>query len=520
MWVLILRIAGMEPKEISLKPGSTTVGRDKICGLFINDVGASREHALITYNDEEEIVSIYDLESTNGTFVNQEKLEAPYQLRSGDRIRIGSSLIMVKRYSDIESYRIGMSHASYTRELLSQAADYQSALMYEVAQQLNEVADIKGGLEKISSLMKIAMGADTCEIILRSQFSRIQDFKISESFVQEMLGTNTAVLFPDGSKEWFTDAVSELESKKIRSAICVPIILNQEIVGLIYLDKTQSEGRNFERTDIHLAVAISHQTALTIHRMNLVEQLGEETKIRETLSRFVSPQETEYLLKDVLSMGQLPGLSNRHAAILFTDMAESTRLAENLGSQEFGKILNQFYLDITNIIFKYHGIVRYLGDGVMAVFLTQEDVGTISNVAVKTGLEILRHVESSQIPVTIGVTIKSGEVVVGYVGNTERVEFTVLGDAVNVAHGMQKRARPNKLLVGSEIAEHIKNIENFSVETKEPLKIKQRKGLIDIFEVQEKETKELDAVPVLRMRSGTRELISDFPQRNPSNSQS
>jgi adenylate cyclase len=512
MWVLILRIAGLEPKEYNIKPGSTTIGRDQSCDVFINDPGSSREHALITYNDQEEIVSLYDLESTNGTFVNQQKMDAPYRLRNGDRIRIGSSLLIVKRYMENDRNQAGMNHESYTRELLSQAVDYHSALMYEVAQQLCEIVDINTGLRKIVSLMKIAMGADNCEIIMETQFSRLQDFQIPELIVQEMLATKTAILFPDGSKEWLSVADEDLESRAIRSAICVPLLLNKDIIGLIYLDKVQPKARNFDGNDIHLAVAISHQTALTIQRMNLMEQLSEETKIRQTLLRFVSPQETEYLLKDVLSIGQLPGLSRRSATILFADIAESTRLAEKLGAQKFGEILNQFYLDVTNIIFKYNGIVRYLGDGVMAIFLTQGETSTISRVAVSTGLEILRYVETSKIPVTIGVTIKSGEVVVGYVGNDERVEFTVLGDAVNVAHGMQSYARPNKLLVGPEIVDFIKLNKNYHLRPLAPIRIKHREGLVEVYEVLKKGPIDSDTIPISRMRSGTSELIRELPQ--------
>lgn len=513
MWLVVLRIAGAESKEYVLQPGSTNIGRDQDNDIFINDPASSREHALITYNDKEEIVTLYDLESTNGTFVNQQKLSAPYRLKSGDRIRIGSSLLVIKKYAKNGDKQSGRDHSSYTRELLSQAVDYHTALMYEVAQKLNEVADIPDALRKVSALMEVAMGAEKCEIVQAANFDNLEDFQIPAFIAQQMLDTKSGIVFPDRSKKYSSDQDTTMQTGRIRSALCVPVILEKEIIALIYLEKAKVESRDFDRDDLHLVVAISHQIALTVNRMNLIEQLSEETKIRQTLLRFVSPQETEFLLKDGLSVGQLPGLSNQSATILFADISSSTRLAEKLGAQEFGEILNKFYLDVTEIIFKFNGIVRYLGDGVMAIFLSRGAKSLNSKVAINTGLEILRYIEASQIPVTIGVTIKSGEVVVGYVGNADRVEFTVLGDSVNVAHGMQSYARPNRLIVGAEIVESIQGAKEYNIREIPPIKLKNRNGLVEVFEILEKNTVGVDTIPVARMRKGTSELIRMLPQR-------
>lgn len=133
MWLIILRIAGMKPQDYIIEPGSTNIGRDQSCDICITDPASSREHALITYNEIEEIVNLYDLESTNGTFVYHQKLAAPYRLRSGDHIRIGSSLLIVRKYDKQKTHQEEQAHSTYTRELLSQTVDYHMALMYEVA---------------------------------------------------------------------------------------------------------------------------------------------------------------------------------------------------------------------------------------------------------------------------------------------------------------------------------------------------------------------------------------------------
>jgi len=484
MWILILRVAGLEPREFLVKPGDTTIGRGMGCDIVISDPSASREHAMITYDELGEIATVHDLESTNGTYINQSKIEAPYRLLADDRIRIGSSLIIAKRFESGEPINEPLASATYTRDLLLQAVDYHAVLMYEVAQQLNSVVEIDEALKKVSTLMKIAMGADQCIVVLAKQFDALKQNEIPTSIARRVINSKTAIIIPDSSEKVSDTKVSDSAFLlHVHSALCVPVVLNNDLVGIIYLDKRKEKTRKFDHDDLHLAIAISHQAALTIHRMNLMEQLREELKVRQVLQRFVSPRETEYLLKDVMSVQQLPGLSNESASVLFTDIENSTGLAEKLGPTKFGEMLDTFYLMLTEIAFKYQGIIRYQGDGALATFLSQGNLAQTAKIAVQAGLEILKYVAMSPDRFDIGVTINSGEIVAGYVGNAERVEFTVLGDIVNVAHGMQPYARPNRLLIGKGTVESLQIRNSKNIRQLKPIQVKNRTGLVEIFEI-------------------------------------
>ena len=484
MWILILRVAGLEPREFLVKPGDMTIGRGMGCDIVISDPSASREHAMITYDEKGDAATLHDLESTNGTYINQSKVEAPYRLLTDDRIRIGSSLIIAKRYESGKPIKESSGSATYTRDLLLQAVDYHAVLMYEVAQQLNSVVEIDEALRKVSTLMKIAMGADQCVVVLAKQFYELKQIEIPTSIARRVINSKTAIIVPDSPEKGVDTRSSDSAMLlNVHSALCVPVILNNSLVGIIYLDKRKEKTRKFDRDDLHLAIAISHQAALTIHRMNLMEQLREELKVRQVLQRFVSPRETEYLLKDVVSIGQLPGLSNESASVLFTDIVNSTGLAEKLGPVNFGQMLDTFYLMLTEIVFKYQGIIRYQGDGVIATFLSQGDLAKTAKIAIQAGLEILKYVAMSPDRFDVGVTINSGEVVAGYVGNAERVEFTVLGDIVNVAHGMQQSARPNRLVIGKGTVESLQIWKSKNIRQLEPIQVKNRSGLVEIFEI-------------------------------------
>jgi len=241
----------------------------------------------------------------------------------------------------------------------------------------------------------------------------------------------------------------------------------------------------FAKNDLEVAIAISHQASLVIQRMQLLERVQEEQNIRQVLQRFISPQEAEFLSKNFDVGTQLPGLSEKKVSVMFVDVAESTALAEKLSPQKFGELLNAFYLAITDIIFAHDGVVRYLGDGVMAVFGM---VGAQTKFEIKSaraGLAILSklgyHLEGFGVEFIVGISIASGQAVLGYVGTDQRVEFTVLGDTVNLAARLQQYARPNRLLVDTQTVEALE--ERFLVRKLRPIKVRGRQTEDPIFEV-------------------------------------
>ena len=246
MWILILRVAGLEPREFLVKPGDTTIGRGMGCDIVISDPSASREHAMITYDELGEIATVHDLESTNGTYINQSKIEAPYRLLADDRIRIGSSLIIAKRFESGEPINEPLASATYTRDLLLQAVDYHAVLMYEVAQQLNSVVEIDEALRKVSTLMKIAMGADQCIVVLAKQFDALKQNEIPTSIARRVINSKTAIIIPDSSEKVSDTKVSDSAFLlHVHSALCVPVVLNNDLVGIIYLDKRKEKTRKY-----------------------------------------------------------------------------------------------------------------------------------------------------------------------------------------------------------------------------------------------------------------------------------
>jgi len=485
MWLLTIRVPGKEPQKYTLKPGGNTIGRHPNNDIVIAEPSASRQHARIDYNRSTDTALLQDLTSTNGTYINRRRLSYTYRLQHLDMIRIGSSTINVVIRGTDEPLDTVRGPQKFTRERLLEALDHHTVLMYQISERLNTVMNLSDCLEEIAFLMKQAMGADKCKVILKEQFEEMEDFGFPSTLAQSAIMEKSAVVIPDMA---LSDASQDSESAtllKIRSALCVPIMAENEIMGLIYMYKSRPDSRPFTNTDLQVAIAISHQAALTIQRVYLLNKVQQEQSLRQMFQRFVSPQEVDYVLRDYDLHGTLPGLKERTISVLFADIADSTGLAETMGAQDFGKMLNNYYLGITDIIFENSGVVRYLGDGVLSVFGMSDEKLNHKLKALESGIAILNRMKnlSNEFdqPINLRLSVKSGRAVVGYVGTSERVEFTVLGDMVNVAKGMNSFAGPNSIVVGDKVYKTLSN--DFNMSKLDSIIIKGRKGQVKIYEV-------------------------------------
>ncbi|HEY61315.1 MAG TPA: FHA domain-containing protein [Anaerolineae bacterium] len=456
MWTLTIRSPSKAPEEYVLKVGRNTIGRKPDNDIVLPDVSASRLHAVIHYDDETDAIMIYDMGSTNGTYINRERLSRPQRLESGDIIRVGGTVLYINNRNTNE-YSLGyMGTRELTRDLLLESLDQNSVLLYEISRQLNTVVDIETALKKVSSLLKQAMGADKCVVILADEFSNIRNLGFPVSIAKATIKKKTATVIPGlgtGEKREISDSTILL---KIRSVLCAPVLAGDDVIALIYLYKTEPDSRPFDQRDLELAVAISHQAALTIQRTKLIEKIKNEQRVRQLFERFLAPKEVEIVLNDYIRTGSLPGLQERDAAVLIVDIENSTGLAERIDPKTFGEILDHYYQDVTDAVFEWGGVVKYQGDGVIAVFGFVKDQGNRPEErSVRAALSILDRLEITQSNFnegfSVGMGINAGKVVIGYIGSSQRVELTVLGDVVNTAFRLQSLARPNKIYIGPAV---------------------------------------------------------------------
>lgn len=469
MWRLSVSEPSTDSRVVELKNGKTTIGRNADNKIVLQDVSASRFHAEIFFDSERHAATITDLESTNGTYVNRQRIAGQILLHPEDIIRIGQAVIHVSSDADAQASAISPRRTHrFTRELLLESLDEHAVLLYEVSKRLNTITNLDEAIAEVRIMMKRTMAIDDCIIVHHSHFPEIEK------------------ILPGPAAK---NAILNRDADVTPTSMVVPIISGEEtMLGLLYFSKYRPGTRPFSRRDLQLAVAISHQIALTIQRMELMEKLREQENVQKLLTRFVPPDEARELIDDYTRTGRLPGLRQAKVSILFSDIAGSTALAEHVGAQRFAEILNLYYQDTTSIVFKHGGTVRYLGDGVMAIFEDRKqfkDGSLAEERAVRAGIEMLEKIQATDfgdgLAVIIGVAVHTGPAMVGYIGSNERMEFNALGDTVNVSFRMQELARPNRLVIGPATMAAI--VDKYQTRRIGAVALKGREKPIQVYEV-------------------------------------
>jgi adenylate cyclase len=155
-----------------------------------------------------------------------------------------------------------------------------------------------------------------------------------------------------------------------------------------------------------------------------------------------------------LCFGQIrehPGGAEVPIAVLFADIRGSTGIAERTSATSFGRLVQRFYRKAARAIDDHNGIIdKFLGDGIMVLFIPVITGELLALRAIETGEAILREVEDPELVaggVRVGVGVHAGEAFVGAIGSDDRLDFTALGDTVNVAARLGSDAGAGELLV-------------------------------------------------------------------------
>lgn len=185
------------------------------------------------------------------------------------------------------------------------------------------------------------------------------------------------------------------------------------------------------------------------------KQLAREAQVRSDLSRFLSPELVERAVSGELDM-RLGG-KRQEISVLFADVVAFTPLAEKRPAEETVAILNELFGLLTEIVFRHGGFVdKFIGDAVMAVFGAPAELSDHADKALACAEDMMRFMEVAavdfeqtyKVSLRMSIGVNSGEAVVGNIGSERRMDYTAIGDVVNVAARLETVAQPNQVLVG------------------------------------------------------------------------
>jgi class 3 adenylate cyclase len=244
------------------------------------------------------------------------------------------------------------------------------------------------------------------------------------------------------------------------SLLCVPIVHNNQVIGLLSL----LHGREgwFDQNRVRFLSMVADEIATSIVIYRLYHKMLTEEKQRTLLSRFFSKSVTDEIYG---SEGSLRlGGERKKVTILFSDLSGFTAMSEKLEQEKVVEILNAYFSVMTPIIFKHNGTLdKLMGDGMLALFgapIVHDDDPLRS---VRSAIDMISalaqfniensHKQWPQLSVSIG--INTGEVVAGYIGSEDHLNYTAIGDAVNVAQRIQTLAGNNEIFISRTVRDEI-----------------------------------------------------------------
>ena len=227
--------------------------------------------------------------------------------------------------------------------------------------------------------------------------------------------------------------------------------------------------------------------------MALHVEVRRREELRQTFRRYVSPRLVDRILGDVQlrdSILAAPDMRTR-AAVMFADLRGFTGLSERLSPHEVVPLLNEYFSLLTEITFSHEGTVFHMaGDCLMVGFGVPLEQTDSSERAVRTAQEMLERFGGladswrarHQIETGLGIGINEGDVVAGNVGSAMFMNYTIIGDAVNVASRLCQRARAGEMIFSGSI-KHSLDARGLNLEAVQlpSMTLRGRSSPIDIF---------------------------------------
>lgn len=224
-----------------------------------------------------------------------------------------------------------------------------------------------------------------------------------------------------------------------------------------------------------------------INRM--AEDLRLKERIQTSFGRYVTPEIVERILASP-DDEWMKGI-RLEATIIFVDIRGFTAMAEGSDPDAVVDLLNSYFTLVTDIIIQHGGYLdKFVGDTVMGVFGALIPDPAHAESAVRAAVEVRQHLPKleQRLPATanhiqVGIGINTGEVVAGNLGSSKRMEYTVIGDNVNVASRLTDLAGPDEILVSEQTYLKLAKSSELTFQSRGAIEVKGRKEPVKIYEV-------------------------------------
>ncbi|MEZ0229900.1 MAG: adenylate/guanylate cyclase domain-containing protein, partial [Planctomycetota bacterium] len=384
-------------------------------------------------------------------------------------------------------------------------------LMFEISQALGAITARDELLGKImDKLFEIFPQADRGFIIVGESVENLQpavvrnkksgstdEVQISRTIARKVYGEKQAILSQNAMEDdRFSGGLSILNFR-ILSMMVAPLLYRNEVFGFIHLD-TQDRVKKFTPDDLNLLAGIASNAAIFLKNLNLFDEIKKETEARANLQRYFSPELAKKMVSGEIDLKLGGQLAN--GTVFFSDIVGFTSMSESMAPDAVVEKINKYFKYMVDIVFKYNGSIdKFMGDAIMAIWGVPVTLKEEAVLAITAGVEMQNAVfllnsdfiKEGEKELHMGIGLNSGHFTAGNMGSEKRMEYTCIGDNVNLAQRVESKAGRGHIFVADTTYERAKS-KVLAVKLKQT-KVKGKANAITIYSVRGVATTSRDA---------------------------
>jgi adenylate cyclase len=380
------------------------------------------------------------------------------------------------------------------------AQDYERLrLSHELSREIALERDLPSLLNKILLTIFKFVRADRGVIFLKSGDGGLvpsstlrrdgtdSPIPVSSTIMNHVIRERATVLTHDAAMDFAASKGKSMILNRISSAIVAPLLHNDEILGVLWLDSETLA--QFQPKDMEIVTAVAAQAAMFIEINILGKKVEQEIVNRERFSRLLSPNVALRVLSGELEVkkgGQLV----RECTVFNSDIRGFTPLSEGRSPELLVEMLNEYFELMVEVVFKYEGTLdKFMGDGIMALWgapVMHPDDPVLCVSAALEQMEVLgrfnrRRLDEGHQPLAIGIGIHTGPLVAGYIGSSKALSYTVIGDTANTSARLCGVATAGQVLVSDATLARLNG--KFEVQELAPAQLKGKERPFRVFDV-------------------------------------
>ncbi|MBE7381372.1 MAG: AAA family ATPase [Leptolyngbya sp. SIO1E4] len=314
---------------------------------------------------------------------------------------------------------------------------------------------------------------------------------LSPAIVNYVARTQSSVVLSDATADGGFIQDAYIRQHQPRSVLCAPLINQGKLAGIVYLENNRTTGA-FTADRLELLNLLSAQAAISIENARLYTNLAtlnqELITLNKSYERFVPRQFLKLLGKDSITEVELGDNVKQDMSVLFSDIRDFTSLSERMSPEDNFRLINAFLSRMDTVIAEHNGFIdKYIGDALMALFSGPADD------AVQAGIDMLetlktynrKRIKANYQPLRVGIGINTGSLMLGTVGGRNRMDSTVISDAVNLAARMEGLTKfyGAPLLIAENTFKRLRNYNRYYFRVIDRVKVKGKSVPVTVYEV-------------------------------------